>query len=159
KRVEQALEILGQGTLDLERAPRHRMLELEPHRVQRLAPEPLEPLAEPPGRLTRKLRTAPVQRITDQRRADARHVHANLMRPAGLERDVDVRVRTKTLADRIARDRRPAMLDDRHFQSIARMPADRRIDRAAAREHALADGRIGPVDLAPLEALREDVLR
>src|SRR5690606_14508469 len=102
KRVEQALEILGQGTLDLERAPRHRMLELEPHRVQRLAPEPLELLAEPLGRLTRKLRTAPVQRITDERRADARHVHANLMRPAGLERDVDVRVRTKTLADRIA---------------------------------------------------------
>src|SRR5690606_2913782 len=106
-------------------------------------------LAEPLGRLTRKLRTAPVQRITDERRADARHVHANLMRPAGLERDVDVRVRTKALANRIARDGRPAALDDRHFQPVSRMPADRRIDRAAAREHTLADGRVSPMNLAP----------
>src|SRR5690606_34084384 len=81
------------------------------------------------------------------------------MPPAGLERHVDIRGRTKTLADRIARDRRPAMLDGRPFQSIAPMPAERRTDRAAAREHPRADGRIGPVALAPLEALREDVLR
>ena len=80
------------------------------------------------------------------------------MRAAGLELDLAVRVRAKALEHAIARDRLAAAFDDRHLGSLAPVPADRRVDGAAAREHAVAHRLIGAVNRAPLEVRGERLL-
>ena len=69
-----------------------------------------------------------------------------------------MRVRTEPLDHAIARARGPAALDHRHLGSLARMAADRRFDGASARQHALADRRIGAAHAAPLERRGERLL-
>ena len=74
----------------LERRARRGMREPQPRRVQRLAPETLQRGAQLGARRGRQLRPAAVDGVAEQRRADVRHVHADLMRAPRLELDLAV---------------------------------------------------------------------
>src|SRR5690349_12300759 len=100
------------------------MLELESDGVQRLTAKTLESGAQLVARLRRQTRPAAVHRVADERRANVRHVHADLMRAARLELDLAMRVRAKALEHAIARARLAAALDDPHARALARMAAD-----------------------------------
>jgi hypothetical protein len=64
-------------------------------------------------------------------------------------------VRAEPLDDAVARARRAAAFRDGHLGPFTGVPADRRVDGAAARQHALADRAVGALDLAPLECRRQ----
>src|SRR5262252_5717097 len=127
------------------------MVEHEPRRVQRLAAETLQRRAELVARTRRQSRSAAVDRVTDERRANVRHVHADLVRATGLELDLAVRVRAEALEHPVARARLAPVVDDRHPRALARMPSDRRVDVAAPGQHALAYTLIRAPDAAALE--------
>src|SRR5204862_6405585 len=80
-----------------------------------------------------------VDRVADGRRADVGHVHADLVRAAGLELDLAMRVRAEALEHAIARPRLAPAVDDGHARALARVPADRSVDAPAAGQHTLAD--------------------
>jgi len=68
------------------------MRELERAGVQSLTRKPLQFLPKRLAWPPRQAWTPAIDRIPDQRSPDVRHVHSNLMRPAGLEFYLDVGV-------------------------------------------------------------------
>src|SRR5262245_32712705 len=101
------------------------MLELEPYGVQRLSAKTLQRGSELVARPRRQPRAAAVNGVADERRADVRHVHADLMRAASLELDLAVRVRAEALEHAVTRARLAAAVDDGHSCALAGTAADR----------------------------------
>src|SRR4029077_10782665 len=91
---------------------------------------------------------AAVLRIAEQRMAHVRHVHADLVRAARFEAAFDQRLRTKTLAHAIVRDRLAAIRAHGLLQAIAWMASDRRIDAAAGNHLSVNDRDTLPVPRA-----------
>lgn len=81
-----------------------------------------------------------VDQIAEQRVADVRHVHADLVRAAGLQLAADVRVAVVARDDRPVRDR-VAGVFGRHGHALAvrRVAADGRVDRAGIFAQIAAD--------------------
>ena len=107
----------------------------------------------------RPLEPPAVDRITDDGMPRMREVQANLMRTAGLEPNGAQRMRAESLEHPIMRDRRAAVLADRHARSVAPVPADRYVDRAAAGRQAAADGAVLARHLACGELARQRGMR
>ena len=126
----------------MHRLTRHRMREVERQRMERLPRD-----GERRG-------SAAVLRIADERMADAREVHADLMRAARLESALDECVVTEALQHAKMRDGRLAARDDGHALAVLRAPADGPLDRAGLLpDVAVHDG---PIDAA--RRLRADLL-
>src|SRR5690606_4106037 len=129
-----------------------RMRKTQAARVQRLASETLQRDPQLVARRRRQARPPAVDGVAEQRRADVRHVHANLVRASRLELDLAMRVGAKSLdAARVRASLAPSGSDG-HLGSLAPVTRDRGVDAAAAREHALADRLIRAADLAPFES-------
>ena len=123
--------------------------------VKRLAAKGLQRLAQLGAGRRRKLRSAAVHGVAEQRRPDVRHVHADLMRAARLELELTIRVRAETFDYAITRARGTSAVGHSHLRPFAPVPPNRRIDGAAARQRPLADSAVRPLDLAPLECGRQ----
>ena len=102
---------------------------------------------------------AAIRRVAQQRMADRRQVHADLVRAAGLQPAADERRGAEALDDLDVRARRLAGRDDGHRRALRRMAADRRIDRRRAREVAVHDRQVLALDRARLQLADEIGLR
>ena len=72
--------------------------------------------------------------ITDERMAERQHVHANLVRAAGLKAAAQQRCMRKMFEHLVMRDRRAAPRRYRHARALHRMAAYRRLDFATTRD-------------------------
>ena len=125
--------------------------QLQPRCVQCLAREFTQRGAQLLGRAFRQREPAAVNAVTDDRVIDVREVHADLVSAPGFELHADVRVRTETPDHAVMRDGIATAVADRHAHAVRRVPVDRRVDRAARRHHAPADGFVFAMNLARLE--------
>ena len=123
--------------------------------MQRLARKRLHrvelPLAEPRA----GARAVPVHGVTHQRMPEVRHVHADLVGAAGLQRHLDVRRAAETLQHAILADRGLARGDHRHLLAVARVAPDRRIHRAARDQVAGNYRLVHPSHFAALQLLHQ----
>ena len=131
------------------------MRKLQRARMQRLPPKRLQRRTQLVVSGWRQLGAAAIDGVAEQRRANVRHVHANLMRAARLELELAVRVRAKALQDAVTGERGASAFGHGHLRSLAAVPADRRVDGAAARQDALANRSVRALDLAPLQSRRQ----
>src|SRR5205085_12525328 len=92
-----------------------------------------------------------VQRIACDREVDCREVHTNLVRPPGLEPDVEQGVAWKQLDDLEMRDRVARRVRiERALERITAIAADRRLDPAPPGARTADHQReIVTLDLAP----------
>ena len=113
------------------------------------------------GVLPFKLRmSAAVKRIAEQGMPDARHVHADLVRAPGLKPDIEQRKAVKAFGNGIVRDGGAPVRDDRHLLAVARISADRAVDRAVRiPEIAAGDRLVFTVDAVLLQAVRKHRVR
>ena len=78
-------------------------------------------------------RARPVDGVAGDRVPDRVEMHADLVRPAGHEIELQERPAGQSLADPVAGDGRPAVGNDRHPRAVLRVPPDRRLDPADGR--------------------------
>ncbi len=90
---------------------------------------------------------------------DARQVHANLVRAAGLQHHPQQRVLAKALRHPVVRYRLTAALADRHARAILAVPTDRRVHRAAGDDLPLHQRQVLAVYLARRELLHQALVR
>ena len=136
-------EVLRVLAGQLEPLARARVVEPEPHGVQ---PLPRQPDAR------RQRRVRAVREVADAGVPRRREVHADLVRPAGLQVHLDQRGRGQHLEHLVVRDRRLAVRDDRELPVRARVPADRGVDGARRRLRvALHERVVDLLDRALLE--------
>src|SRR6516225_12217737 len=89
--------------------------------------------------------------IVDQRMADRRHVHSNLVRSPGFEPEEQLRMALKGFAYFVMRDRRFPLGSNRELQPVARIAADCALDRAArVARHTASQAEVLSRDFAPL---------
>ena len=110
---EQCGEIGRERALKLERRARHGMRERSRVACSAWRRNPCSAARSSSLGRGRQLRPAAVDGVAQQRRADVRHVHADLMRASRLELDLAVRVRAESLDDAIVRDARRGRLRSR----------------------------------------------
>ncbi len=111
--------------------------EPEPDRVQ-----PLPVQARAAGR---QHRIGSVEPVAHARMPDRRHVHPDLVGPAGLQVHLKQGGRPEGLQGVVMRHRRPPVGDHREPPVAGRMPGNRRVDRPAERIRVALDQRV--VDL------------
>ena len=107
---------------------------------------------------------AAVQRVADDRMADRAQVHADLMRAAGVNRDLRQRQHAaEVLGADDARDRRAAAARARrlrrHLLPVRRIAADRRVDAASGQHLAPDEREVFLLDLAVGELARQLLVR
>src|SRR5215831_13534622 len=115
---QSGFEIRREGRIDIDPLPREGMLEREPRRVEELALE--VELARPA-----------VDRIARDRELDRGEMDADLVRPPGLEADVEERMASEQFGDLEVRDgiaRRIRV--ERMTHGVAAVAPDRRLDPA-----------------------------
>ena len=141
-RDERRRRSCGSGDAKLHRFPGHRMPEAQPRRMQEMSPR--RERNQPPAA------ASAVGVVADDRMADRREMHADLMRAPG------VQVRPQQVHGIEAREPhevrscRPSGTDDRHALSVSRVARDRLVDRdPVAVEVSPAQRRVPPDDLAP----------
>src|SRR3546814_8162205 len=93
-------------------------------RMQRLPWKRLQRLAQHDGQAGAAHRPA-VDEVANDRLADMRHVHADLMCAAGFQTHAHVRVLLEAFLHPVVGDGRTTIVDHRHLQALARMAADR----------------------------------
>ena len=135
-------KVLRQRRLPLQQLAAHRVRELEPRRVQRLARERLA--APPRVRRLRRPAAGGGRRTPDPRPADNRCA-PDARGSGGCARSRAARARSvcarKRLHHAVVRDRSAAVGAHRHAGALRAMPADRLIDGAAAGHHAVHTAR------------------
>ena len=110
--------------------------------------QPLPGEAEP----RRQRRVGAVHGVAGARMPLRRHVHADLVRAPGLEVHLEQRRVRERLERLVVGHRVLAVGDHRELPLRARMPPDRRVDRAGERVGmALHDGVVDLLDLAVVE--------
>ena len=118
---------------------------------KRLPAKRSQPLAQRVRGAGRYREPTAVDRVADQRMAAPGEMHTNLVGPAGLEANADVRMRAETLNDPVVGDRRLTVFVHRHAHPVDAVPPNRRIDDASARQDANANGFVVAFDLARSE--------
>ncbi len=117
--------------------------ELEPPGVQE---QPVETVRPAPRR------AGAVDRVPGDRVPDRLEMDADLVGPPGDEVELEQGPGAEPLADPVARDRWPAVRDDRHPGPMLRIAADRRLDPPGVRgDTALDEGLVGLLHPAGLE--------
>jgi hypothetical protein len=116
------------------------MLECQFGRVQRLATKTTNRFQQFDRGALRQPATRTVTPIADERMADRCEMHADLMRPTRFEFGPNVAMRAKALDDVHARDGGFAVGRHALTQSVRRIAAKRRIDRAAAGQDTFDNG-------------------
>ena len=104
---------------------------------------------------------AAVERVADDRMADRAQVHANLVRAAGVNRDLRQRQRRVELlgADDARHRLAAAPRARRHLLPVGRIAADRRVDPASRLHHAPDQRDVFLLDLAIVKLPRELLVR
>jgi len=153
---QQMLHVLGQRRFPGHEFTRRRVRQTQACSVQRLPAEGLQGLdqfgAGPGG----KSRAPTVSRVADQRMADMRQMHADLVGAAGFQLQTQQRVQGEALHHAVVRHCFPAPLTHREALAIRGMAADGCVHRAARRHAAMCDGEVFPLDLPRLQALHEN---
>ena len=154
--VEHRSQVVGQRRDELHAAAVARMRERQPRGVQE---RPLEPLHGADVARHAPVHAA-VQRVADDRVADGAQVHADLMRPAGVDRHLAERqprqvMRAGDPGHRLAR----VLGARRHLLPVRRVAADRRVDAAAGLHHAPHERDVFLLDLAIVELTRQLLVR
>ena len=142
----------GGSVAKLERLAGPRMGEAQPGRVQRLAREVQQPLADRLGQRPGRGRdAAQIDRVAHHRIAPAGEVHANLVRPPGREAAFQQRRRRLPGALRAVAGERglAAAGDDGHALAVARVAPDRALDLAFQRTgQAPGQREVGTIQIA-----------
>ena len=128
--------------------------------VQRLARKVAQGVDQQVGRAFGDTRSPAVQGIADERIVPMRHMHANLVRAAGLQVDRDAGMVPEALRQAVVRNRGLATHgDDRHFLALPGMATNRCINGAATCHRAYTHSAIFPFDGAFLQLLNQVVVR
>ncbi len=97
--------------------------------------------------------------VTDQRKTDMGHVHANLVGTAGFQLHAYVGVRAEALEHTIVADRRLAAVGYRHALAHAAVATDGRIDLAASGHYTNHDALVDAADFTRLHLFDQLGLR
>jgi outer membrane protein assembly factor BamD len=99
--------------------------------VQCLAPKISQCVLQLLTRASRHCQTPAINTIPNQWLAPVSEMDANLVRATGIELYTHIGVCCESLQDSIVSDGRPALFLNTHFQTINRMPPNRRVNRSA----------------------------
>lgn len=114
--------------------------------MQRLAGELLEGLYQGRARSRRDAEAAAIDRVPHQRVVDVGHVHADLVRAAGLQLDPGVGVGAEPLQHAVVADGLLATGHHAHALALLGAAADGRVDLATGGDHTDDDGLIDAAD-------------
>jgi hypothetical protein len=100
--------------------------------VREAQPDSVQPLPRQPE-VRREHRIGAIQPVTDARMPDGGHVHADLVRPAGLQAHLQQAGRPEGLEGVVVRDRRTSVRHDGEAAVAGRVAADRPVDGSPER--------------------------